>query len=178
MYPATYQSVVYNGRTFYTIAPFFSHTVMEKAHKCECCQDNQVLKEYDDTGEIIVAKWDEGKKKPLVAKGMIPIPPTWQRALQFDFADFTGDDTRPGQKDKWVFLKQGADLMQMFPDFAYPLTDAQLTKLRVPVDQLPIAKKKALARRGIKLIEPKASFSSQARPEIPRTSPPKALGND
>lgn len=153
VHPATYQSVVYNGRSYYAIAPFFSHTVMEKAHKCEYCHNSNALREYDQGGKITVAKWDEGQKKPVVAKGMIPIPPDWQRALQFDFANFTGDVTQPGQKDKWVFLKQGADLMRIFPDFAYPLTDAQLTKLRVPAEELPIAKKEILMRMGIKPAE-------------------------
>ncbi|MEN8213093.1 MAG: hypothetical protein ABFR19_01910 [Pseudomonadota bacterium] len=133
VHPATYQSVVHKGKTFYTIAPFFSHTTMAKAHDCEYCHASQALQEYDQSGKITVVKWDESKKKPLVSKGMIPIPPDWQRALQFDFADFTGDVTQPGQKKKWEFLKQGADLMQMLPDFAYPLSNAQLSKLRIPL---------------------------------------------
>ncbi len=113
-----------------------------------------------------------------MAKGMIPIPPDWQRALQFDFADFTGDVTQPGQKDKWVFLKQGADLMQMFPDYAYPLTDTQLTKMRVPVEDLPIAKKRALIRMGLRSPEDNSSSTAEGSAETPRTSPPKALGHE
>ncbi|WP_201091825.1 cytochrome c3 family protein [Thiocystis minor] len=178
VHPASYQSVVYNGRTFYTIAPFFSHTVTEKAHQCEYCHDSQALKEYDKTGKITVTKWDAGKKKPVVTAGMIPIPPDWQRALQFDFANFTGDVTQPGQMDKWIFLKQGADLMQMVADFAYPLTEDQLAKFRVPVDDLPIAKKKALMRMGIRLPDEAENLPAEGQSETPRTSPPKALHHD
>jgi hypothetical protein len=178
VHPATYQSVVYNGRSFYAIAPFFSHTVMEKAHECGYCHNNKALREYDETGKITVTTWDEEKKKPVVAKGMIPVPPDWQRALQFDFADFTGDPSKPGQKDKWVFLKHGADLTQLYPDFAYPLTDIQLTKLRVPVEELPIAKKHALMRMGIRVPPEGESPPPQPPSEIPRVSPAKDLSHD
>jgi hypothetical protein len=109
---------------------------------------------------------------------MIPVPPDWQRALQFDFADFKGDASKPGQKDKWIFLKRGADLTQLYPDFAYPLTDTQLTKLRVPVDKLPIAKKNALIRMGIRLPAEGEAPPSQAPSDTPRVSPPKGMSRD
>ena len=174
VHPATYQSVTYQGRTFYTIAPFFSHTVMAKAHECAYCHNSQPLQEYDQTGQITVATWSDELKKPVVSKGMIPIPPDWQRALRFDFADFKGDPSQPGQQDKWVFNKTGADLMQLFPDFAYPLSDAQLARLRVPADQLPLAKKEALLRMGIRLPEVRPPVP-QAPAQPPKVSPPKTL---
>ncbi|SEH05190.1 cytochrome c3 family protein [Candidatus Venteria ishoeyi] len=175
VHPATYQSVVYQGKSFYTIAPFFSHTVMQEAHECKYCHDSQALKEYDDSGKITVSKWSKEKNKPLVSKGMIPIPPDWQRALQFDFADFTGNFNKPGQKDKWKFLKKGADLMQMFPDFVYPLTNTQLDKLRVPADKLPLTKQNVLKRRGIDLPGLKSGFTSKPQAVPPKVSPGKEL---
>jgi hypothetical protein len=173
VHPATFQSLTYNGRSFNTIAPFFSHTVMKKAHDCGYCHDNAALKEYASSGQITVTKWDEGKNKPVAASGMIPVPPDWQRALRFDYADFKGDLTKPGQPDKWVFLKSHADLLQMVSQFAYPLTDAQLDKLRVPVADLPIAKMKALRAWGIVLPEVQPGTLRGAQPATPRVSPLK-----
>jgi hypothetical protein len=149
VYPATFQSVVYQGRSFNTIAPFYSHTVMKKAHDCAYCHNNAALAEYAASGAITVTRWDETKRKPVAASGMIPVPPDWQRALRFDYADFKGDPAKPGQPDKWVFLKSHADLLQMLPQFAYPLTGDQLAKLRLPVAGAP----KAGVKQGILLSE-------------------------
>jgi hypothetical protein len=135
VYPATYQSLVYKDKTFYTVAPFFSHTIMEKGRPCKDCHESAVLKEYDKTGKIPVATWNPTKKSLDEVQGIVPIPPDWAEALQFDFADFTGDVTQPGQKDKWVFLKKGADLTQMLQTVAAPLTKEQLDKLRTAVPE-------------------------------------------
>ncbi len=133
VHPATFQSAVFQGKSFYAIAPFYSHTVMEKGRPCEACHNAERLKEYDDTGRIVITKWNHQAGRLDTVKGVVPVPQDWKQALQFDFADFVGDNTKPGQRDKWVFLKQGADLSQMMDEYAEPLTTAQLEKLRVPV---------------------------------------------
>ena len=133
VHPATYQSLVYKGKTFYTVAPFFSHTTMEKGRPCKDCHDSAALKEYDETGKIAIATWNPAKGNLDQVQGIVPIPPDWAQALQFDFANFTGDVTQPDQKDKWVFLKKGADLTQMLQTVAAPLSKEQLAKLRTAV---------------------------------------------
>ncbi len=113
---------------------------MEKGRPCKDCHDSAALKEYDKTGKIAVATWNAAKKNLDMAQGIVPIPPDWANALQFDFADFTGDVAQPDQKDKWVFLKHGADLTQMLQTVAAPLTREQLDKLRTAVPQTTAAK--------------------------------------
>ena len=130
VYPATYQSLVYQGKAFYTIAPFASHTITRQGKSCEDCHANERLAEYDATGAIKVTDWNEKTGRLDVTTGVVPVPPDWEKALEFDFADFVGELAEPGQKDKWVFLKQGADLMQMMKAYAEPLTQEQLDKLR------------------------------------------------
>ncbi len=133
VYPATFQSVVYQGKTFYAMAPFDSHTVMENSHPCETCHGGARLLEYDDTGRIVITKWNAKAGKLDTVKGVVPIPEDWAQALQFDFADVVGDIATPGQPEKWVFLKHGADLSQMMDEYAEPLTKDQLDKLRTRV---------------------------------------------
>jgi hypothetical protein len=132
VYPATYQSLVYQGKAFYTLAPYASHTITRQGKPCEECHANERLAEYDETGTINITKWNEKTGKLDVTTGVIPVPPDWDKALAFDFADFVGELTEPDQKDKWVFLKHGADLTQMMKAYAEPLTQEQLSKLRTP----------------------------------------------
>ena len=132
VYPATYQSVVYQGKTFYALAPYTSHTITKQGKSCEECHANERLAEYDTSGKVNITKWNEKTRKLDVTTGVIPVPPDWEKALAFDFADFVGELTEPGQKDKWVFLKHGADLTQMMKAYAEPLTQEQLSKLRTP----------------------------------------------
>jgi len=132
VYPATYQSVVYQGKAFYTLAPYTSHTITRQGKSCEECHANERIAEYDTTGTVNITKWNEKTRKLDVTTGVIPVPPDWKNALAFDFADFVGELTEPGQKDKWVFLKHGADLTQMMKAYAEPLTQEQLSKLRTP----------------------------------------------
>ena len=81
--------------------------------------------------------WNEKTGRLDVTTGVVPVPPDWEKALGFDFADFVGELTEPGQKDKWVFLKQGADLTQMMKAYAEPLTQEQLDKMRTPATGEP-----------------------------------------
>lgn len=137
VYPATYQSLVYQGKAFYTLAPYTSHTISGKGKACEECHANARLEEYDQTGSIKITTWNEKTGQLDVTTGVIPVPPDWEKALAFDFADFAGDPAQAGQKDQWVFLKHGADLTQMMKAYAEPLTQEQLDKLRSPVFNEP-----------------------------------------
>lgn len=128
VHAANMQSLVYDGKTFVAIAPYSAHTITKEARRCSDCHDNAALQEYNKTGKITVAQWDAEQGKLSGPQGVIPVPPDWQEALQFDFLDYTGDPTS-GETDPeaWVFLKHGADLMQML--YGEPLTEEQMEKL-------------------------------------------------
>lgn len=128
VHAANMQSLIYGGKTFVAIAPFTAHTITKKARGCSDCHDNAALKEYKETGKITVARWDADQGKLIGPQGVIPVPPDWQEALQFDFLDYTGDPTAAEtDPEAWVFLKHGADLMQML--YGEPLTEEQMQKL-------------------------------------------------
>jgi hypothetical protein len=136
VYPATFMSMVYQGKTYYTIAPFHSHTVMAKGHACEACHGSEPLKAYDATGKIVLTRWNDETKKLDTVKGFVPVPADWSKAFQVDFAEFKGDLSQPKQPEKWVFLKQGADLTNLMGAYCAPLTADQMAKLRLPVSQV------------------------------------------
>lgn len=126
VYAGTMMSLTYKGNSFVAIAPYRAHTIVKEARKCDECHNNAAIQEYKQTGKITVTKWDGSK---LVGpKGVIPIPPDWRQALKFDFVDYMGDPkSQNTDQTKWVFLKSGADLMQML--YAEPLTLEQMRKL-------------------------------------------------
>jgi hypothetical protein len=131
VYAATMMTLTYKGKSFVAIAPYRAHTIVKEARKCDECHNNAAVQEYKQTGKITVTKWDPAQGKLVNTKGVIPVPPDWRQALQFDFVDYTGDPKSPTtDPTKWVFLKSGADLMQML--YAEPLTPEQLQKLSTP----------------------------------------------
>jgi hypothetical protein len=131
VHSATFQSLIdEDGETFYVLAPYYAHSVTKEGITCGTCHSNAAVNEYNDTGEITVALWDEDTRSLMGPTGVIPIPPDWQEALQFDFLDYTGDPTTPipdTDPTLWQFTQTGADLTQML--FAEPLTASQMTDL-------------------------------------------------
>jgi hypothetical protein len=135
VHPAGYQSIAYNGQTFYGLTSFYSHTVTKvDAKRCEDCHDNQYVRELQAGNVVKLTTWDEATKKLINAKGVIPIPENWKTALTLDFADYTGRaDTTYTDPTKWVFLKTGADGSHMLPEYATPMTTAQMNALATPM---------------------------------------------
>lgn len=126
IYAGTLMTLSYQGKTFVALAPYRAHTVTKQGRACTDCHASEAIKEYKNTGKITLSKWDGSKL--VFTKGVVPIPPDWKTALQLDFVNYTGDPTKPEtDPTKWVFLKTGADLMQML--YAEPLTEEQLKKL-------------------------------------------------
>jgi hypothetical protein len=127
---ATMQTLVYQGKSFVVIAPFGAHTISKEASSaCSDCHNNAALQEYAETGRITVTRWNDEEGRLIGPQGVIPVPPDWQGVLQLDFLDYTGDPADPEtDATKWIFLKHGADLMQML--FGEPLTDEQMEKLQ------------------------------------------------
>lgn len=131
VYSATMMALTYKGKSFVAIAPYRAHTIVKEGRKCDECHNNAAIQEYKQTGKITVTRWDPTQKRLVGPKGVIPVPPDWRQALQFDFVDYTGDPKSPTtDPTKWVFLKSGADLTQML--YADPLTPEQIQKLSTP----------------------------------------------
>lgn len=127
VFSGTLMSLVYQGKTFYALAPYRAHTIVKEGRKCEECHNSPALQEYLQTGKITLVKWDGSRL--VNTKGVIPVPPDWRQAFLLDLVNFTGDpksaETKPEQ---WVFLKTGGDAQQML--FAQPLTPEQMEKLK------------------------------------------------
>ncbi|MCS7192741.1 MAG: cytochrome c3 family protein [Armatimonadetes bacterium] len=131
VYSGTMMALTYKGKSFVAIAPYRAHTIVKEGRKCDECHNNAAVQEYNQTGKITVTKWNAAQGRLVGPRGIIPIPPDWRQALKFDFVDYTGDPKSPTtDPTKWVFLKSGADLMQML--YAEPLTPAQMQKLARP----------------------------------------------
>lgn len=129
IHAGTIMTLNYGDKTFLAVAPYRAHTISRNAKKCEDCHDNAVIREYKQTGRIVLTRWDGSKI--VNTKGVIPLPPDWQTALQLDFVDYTGDPASPTtDPTKWVFLKTGADGKQIL--YAQPLTPQQMEKLARP----------------------------------------------
>ncbi|MCS6816877.1 MAG: cytochrome c3 family protein [Blastocatellia bacterium] len=128
IYPATIMALTYQGKSFVAIAPYRAHNIVTRGRSCRECHANAAITEYARTGQITVTRWDERERRLIGPSGVIPVPPDWQRALRFDFVDYTGDPrATTTDPTKWVFLKSGADKMQML--YAKPLTREQIEKL-------------------------------------------------
>ena len=131
---ASYQALTYNGKTFYAVGVFNGHTISKEGRACTDCHNTELVQAYKSTGTIDVAKWDAAESKVRHTQGVIPIPPDWQTALQFDFVTYTGDvadPTKPLDPSKWTVLKSTPDGSQML--FAEPLTAEQMDKLAMNV---------------------------------------------
>lgn len=143
--------------SFYVLEPFSGHTISDGTNvECLDChvqivrvkgkgggkviEGNTALASYLTNGTITVNKWvpeavDDGN--PLTygtlaaPKGVIPVVPDWEQALQFDFVYWTGLPTDPVVRDptgaKWNYLKSGADLTHM--PYGEPLTEGQINRL-------------------------------------------------
>ena len=88
-------TATYQGKAFVALGPFYAHTVNKNAvTDCGDCHNNEYVQEYNNTGKIVIATWNETEGM-LVAnikgKGIIPIPPDWRETLEFDFATYDDD---------------------------------------------------------------------------------------
>jgi hypothetical protein len=120
-------------KTFAVIAPNFGHTVsnlkgdMNKA--CAQCHDNANVKAYNETGKIVLTRYNPETKAlefPAAAGVVVPVPQDYQQAFQLAFmkivnlADVLAAE--PAKQEAtaiWEYAKDGVDLWQML--FAEPL---------------------------------------------------------
>ena len=130
---------------YVTIAPYYSHTIMPaaEARVCgDCHVGNQggpggtAGQQYVDEGVITIAEWvDDATGLNRRHNGIIPIPPDYLTALEFDFVDLRDPDNPPNSSQQpvdpaqWQFLKSGADAIQVLEQYGAPLTEGQITSL-------------------------------------------------
>jgi len=141
VHSASFQTLTYNGQSFYVLAPYAAHSITTdikctdchlqgpKGGKAAASPKNSPINEYVETGKITVTRWDDESGLLIGTKGVIPVPPDWKEALQFDFVVYNGDPTDPVDMDpsKWSYLKTGADMLDM--PFGQPLTERQMWHL-------------------------------------------------
>lgn len=144
VYPMSFQSVTYDGNAFVAFGPFSPHTIMEKGRGCPDCHANfggdiPAINEYNATGEIHFATWDEDTKTLSHLKGIVPMPADYETSFKMDFLTYTGDLAEPPHPGTdWEGIgKNTWDGHQMF--FASPLTVEQMQKLgfQITVNQPP-----------------------------------------
>lgn len=134
VYPATFQSLTFQGNAWAAFGPFTSHTIDSTGRKCVDCHQNfggniPAIAEYNATGEIYFAKWNALDSTITAKTGIVPIPADYQRSLKMDYITYNGAPTDPVVPSKnWSPIgKSSPDGHQMF--FATPLTKYQMSKL-------------------------------------------------
>ena len=132
------------GATFVAIGPYYSHSIQKNAITCEDCHASAALQQYVDEGQIDVVKWkpdagvevapaDLGSEGWQGPKGVIPVPPDAETALNFDFVDLV-DPTAPltptgTSSSNRVLFKRGADRVHFLDEYVRPLSAEQMTSL-------------------------------------------------
>lgn len=112
----------YQGQAFYTLAPYFAHTIPQKSGlACGDCHESNAVKEYKAKGTMTLVTWDPVNKSLNSLSGIIPIPLDWKTALRMDF--LTLDHTDDSQ---WIYLKNAADGSHML--FADPINVGTMPK--------------------------------------------------
>ena len=119
--PANFMALTYKDKSFYTIGPYYSHTITKAGRMCKDCHRTKLLKEYKTSGKILMTKWDGGSKQIVNTKGVIPVPNDWEKSFIFDFIDYNKDEKN------WSYLKTGADKTQMM--YVEPLDQITIDKL-------------------------------------------------
>lgn len=119
VHTGNFQSVKYQNHTMVGLAPYYAHTIARNARSCGDCHNSAALAQYLSTGSIDVATWNGSSF--TYAQGVVPVPPDYETALNFDFADYDPNT------QTWSFLKSGADAIQLL--FGEPMTQEQMDKL-------------------------------------------------
>ncbi|MDY7107548.1 MAG: hypothetical protein SYC29_02830 [Planctomycetota bacterium] len=135
VYTASFQSLTYQGDAFVAFAPFTSHSITVSGRTCTDCHvnlggTNEAITQYNETGEIRFAEWDDDNKVLDWIHGVVPLPEDYQTTFKMDFLTYTGDpsDDPPGDPNLWTGIgKDTWDGHQLF--FGSPLTRDQMTNL-------------------------------------------------
>ncbi len=109
LHQANSMTATYQGQTFMVWAPYAGHSVYTPEDTddfCDKCHYNELIQEYQDTGSMTVAWWDDNAQALDYFKGFVFIPADWKTAMKWAFVT-TSDG---GQT--WTYLKDEPDLQQ------------------------------------------------------------------
>lgn len=113
------QTMVYNGKTFITYAPYFTHSVQAKARGCIDCHANEAVSLIKKGKSVPMATF---KDNQMVSwKGVVPLVPD---QLEWQFVDKQGD--------QWIPLKTKGKPMLQYSCYAEPFTKEQVKKMARP----------------------------------------------
>ena len=134
VYPATFQSLTYQGKTFVAYAPYTAHTITREGRRCGHCHldrpngDNAAIREYNDSGVIQMATWSAEAGGLTWTRGVIPLPEDFATTVRTDFLNFEGDLSAPPGSPGWTVLGRdqphGVQLL-----YATPLDRRQMRAL-------------------------------------------------
>jgi hypothetical protein len=132
LHTATFHAITYQGEAFLAVAPFRAHTNLKQARGCtECHVDlgghNESIEEYNATGVLKFAEWDDENKALSWNKGLVFVPEQWEKRLKMDFITYDGDPSDPSDfsSTNWSLIgKDTPDGTMM--QYATPLTAQQM----------------------------------------------------
>jgi hypothetical protein len=135
VHPATFQSVYSDDAEagFTAFAPYTAHTITSTGRACDECHNsagsNETIEEYNTTGLIRFAEWDDGTNTLAWNHGIVPMPENYLKRFKMDFITYTGHPSDPtGPSPLWDAVgKDVWDGQQMF--YADPLTRDQMRAL-------------------------------------------------
>jgi hypothetical protein len=136
VYPATFQSLTYEGRSFVAYAPFTPHTTVREGRRCCDCHlrggrfPNPAIAEYNRSCAIHLATWDEESRALRTIDGVVPLPADYADSVRMDFMVFDGDPAAPPGADAGPWSPLGSntpDAVQML--YATPMSERQMAAL-------------------------------------------------
>lgn len=133
VYPASFQSLSYQGNTWIAMGPFTSHSITGAGRACVDCHvnmggTNDAILEYNSTGKIQFARWNESDSTLTWKHGVVPLPEDYRSSFKIDFITYNGNAHDPAVPSKnWSFVKGDWDGFQLL--YATPLSKAQMAKL-------------------------------------------------
>jgi hypothetical protein len=139
VYPASFQSLTYQGDAFVAFGPYAAHTITAAGRTCTDCHLNfggtvEAIQQWNDTGTIQFTTWNDVDSTLSWVQGVVPMPDDYETSFKMDFITYDGNTADPpGPSKNWS--KIGKDLPdghQMF--FATPLTVEQMDKLGFDVN--------------------------------------------
>ncbi len=136
VYPATFASMTYGEKGFVAFAPYYAHAITREGRICSQCHNqattaggtNAAIADYNRTGAIQFARWDNIDKTLRWTHGVVPLPADYRKTFKIDFLKYDGDPAAPlGPVTQWSFLDDDWDGAQML--YASPLTRQQMDTL-------------------------------------------------
>ena len=110
-----FQSLEYQGKTFVTFAPQFSHSVMSQGRGCDECHGTETAKKLNE-GDLKLTWLKNGELQSV--KGVVPIVDGKLDLVFLDRID-----------DQWLPLKDAPAPMVQYSAYGTPLSEDQLKKL-------------------------------------------------